>query len=104
MTKTLSLLSVVMLWAGVLFADARQVQLDSTTLVSSLDQVSPIHDLAELEELVALGVIEPRAACFDNINCPPGSQCINGNCVVGGLCLSDVDCPIGKKCQAGNCK
>ena len=43
-------------------------------------------------------------ACHDDVNCPPGSHCIGGRCVVRGRCLGDVECPVGQRCVSGVCR
>lgn len=45
----------------------------------------------------------PMRACRDEIDCPPGDMCLNGQCVVAGRCQSDIDCGPGRRCQNGVC-
>lgn len=53
---------------------------------------------------MALVSLRVERACHDDVNCPPGSHCINGRYVVGGRCLGHVDCPVGQRCVSGVCK
>ncbi|MGZ3693585.1 MAG: hypothetical protein ACXWQO_05305 [Bdellovibrionota bacterium] len=58
---------------------------------------------SEIDRSITLASILRSPSCSDDINCPPGSHCNNGICILRGTCNSDVNCAAGLHCHNHTC-
>lgn len=72
--------------------------------MKTLTLIAAVFAWGACEQPTLSSLLKNPTACFDNVNCPPGSQCINGTCQFGVSCSNDLDCGAGRRCVSGTCR
>jgi hypothetical protein len=75
----------------------------AASMTNASGSQSSVSESATDEAVSVLTDMNAVRACHDEINCPPGDQCLGGTCVFQGQCHADVDCGAGRHCSGGNC-